>query len=58
MAQLSIYGTTNAVYGTTDADAGMGIGLLKEGFKELIEKGNELADKAINQPKVIVISRR
>ena len=34
------YGTTNVGYGTTNTDAGVGIGLLKGGFKNLIKKGN------------------
>ena len=31
------YGTTNTGYGTTNADAGVGIGL-KGGFKKITEK--------------------
>ena len=41
------YGTTNAVYGTTNADAGEGIGLTG-GVRNLTKRGYELADKAIN----------
>ncbi len=37
-APQPVYGTTNAVYGTTDADAGVGIGMLKGIQKNLIEK--------------------
>ena len=32
-----VYGTTTAVYGTTNTDAGVGIGMLR-GFKNLMEK--------------------
>ena len=32
------YVTTNIGYGTTNADAGVGIGMLKGGFKNLTKK--------------------
>ena len=41
-----MYGTTNVGYGTTNADAGVGIGMLK-GIRKFENKNNELADKAI-----------
>ena len=31
-------GTTELGYGTTNADAGLGIGMLRGGFEDLIEK--------------------
>ena len=42
------YGTTELGYGTTNTDAGVGIGMLKGGFRNLTKKGYDLADKAIN----------
>ena len=55
--QAMVHATTNISYGPTNADARVGIGSkrvinLKEG------KGNQLADKAINYPKVILINRK
>ena len=34
------YSATKVGHGTTNADAGVGIGLKKGGFKNLIEKGH------------------
>ena len=34
-ARLRVPGTTNAVYGTTNTDAGVGIGMKKGGFENL-----------------------
>ena len=34
----NLYGTTNTVYWATNADAGVGIGMLRGGIKNLIEK--------------------
>ena len=43
-----VYGTTNAGYGTANADAGVGIGM-KWGDSEIYKKKTmNLADKAIN----------
>ena len=47
----------NTAYGTTNADAGVGIGLKKWDF-EIWQTNNELADKAINSLKVILIDRK
>ena len=33
---------------TTNADAGVGIGMFRGGFENLTKKGHELADKAFN----------
>ena len=44
---MEAHGATNAVYGTTNADAGVGIGMLKGGIRNLT-KNNSFADKAIN----------
>ena len=52
-----VYRTTNAVYGSTNADAGVGIGL-KGAFRNLTKKGHELTDKAIDWPKVVLINRK
>ena len=44
---IVVHGTTNAVYGTTNTDEGVGIGMLK-GIQKFGWKDNELAGKAIN----------
>ena len=51
------YGTTKIGYGTANTDAGVGIGLLR-GIQKIDKKGYELADKAINYPKVILVNRK
>ena len=48
---------TNVGYGTTNADAGVGIGMFR-GIQKFDKKGHYLADKAINEPKVIFINRK
>ena len=45
--QIKAYGTTDTAYGTTNTDAGVGIGTQKGEIRKF-ENNNELADKAIN----------